>query len=83
MKLLHKEHDKNKVLELRQEIVNFLLKLQEKNGDPLYFYRIGQFYLQSGDRMNAQRYFSEASLRSPEGAYYKLAAKKLAEKLKQ
>jgi len=82
MKLLNTERNAKKKQELRQEIVAYMLKLQGRSGDNLYFYRLGQFYLHSGDRVNAQRYFSEAFLRSPDGAYYKLAAGKLAEKLK-
>ena len=83
MTLLNKETDARKVDELRREIVAFLSKLQEKSGDSLYFYRIGQFCLSIKDKKEAQHYFSLAYQHSKEGAYYKEAAKKLAEKLKQ
>jgi len=83
MSLLKEERDKRKTRELREEILGFLLKLQEKDGDPFFYYRIGQFHLNNGDKKAAQHSFSEAYLRSPEGTHYKLAAKKLAEKLKQ
>jgi tetratricopeptide (TPR) repeat protein len=83
MTLLNKETDVHKKNELRREIVTFLVKLQEKSGDPLYFYRIGQFYLRINDKQEAQHYFSLAFQYSKDGAYYKAAAKKLSEKLKQ
>lgn len=83
MNLLNKERNKRKKQELRQEVVRLLLKLSETGNDPLYYYRIGQFYLHAGDKTNAQHYFAEAYQRSPDGAYYKQAAKKLADKLKQ
>ncbi|NVN99048.1 MAG: hypothetical protein HXX17_06955 [Geobacteraceae bacterium] len=82
MKLISGERNSIKIKELRNEILTLLLKLQEQSGDPFYYYRIGQFHLSIGDRTTAQRSFSEAYLKSPEGAYYKPAAKKLAEKLK-
>lgn len=83
MQLLGQEKNKNTVLELREEIVGYLLKLHEKSGDPFYYYRIGQFYLGTGNKPEAQSYFAKAALFSPDGAYYKKAATKLAEKLKQ
>lgn len=82
MNLLKDERSVRKVVELRKEIVAFLLQLHEKSGDPFFFYRIGQFYLNIGNKKEAQHYFSKAYLQSPEGTHYKLAAKKLADKLK-
>jgi len=82
MHLLAKEKKRIEVLKLQEETVGFLLKLQEKSGNPFYYYRIGQFYLGIGKKSEAQDYFSKASLLSPQGAYYKPAAKKLAETLK-
>lgn len=82
MNLLSKERNERKKQELRQEVVRLLLKLSETSNDPLYYYRIGQFYLHTGDKAKAQHYFAEAYQRSPDGAYYKPAAKKLADKLK-
>lgn len=82
LQLLAREKNREKVLELQEETVGYLLKLQEKSGNPFYYYRIGQFYLNIGDKRQAQRYFAEASLRSPEGTHYKLAAEKLSKKLK-
>jgi len=83
MTLLNKETDVCKVNELRREIIALLSKLREKSGDSLYFYRIGQFCLTIKDKKEAQHYFSLAYQHSKEGAYYKEAAKKLAEKLNQ
>jgi len=83
MKLLREEKNVLKSRELRREILGLLQKMQEKSGDPLYYYRMGQFQLHMEDKKAAQQSFSEAYLRSPEGAYYKQAAKKLAENLKQ
>lgn len=81
--LIGKERDHLKRQALEQEIIGLLLKIHEKTGDPFYFYRIGQYYLNFGNRKEAQRYFNEAYLNSPDGTHYKLAAKKLAEKLNQ
>lgn len=82
MTLLNKERDKRKRRLLEEEIIGLLLKTQEQNGDPFYYYRIAQTYLNFGYRKEAQRYFDEAYLRSSDDAYYKQAAKKLSEKLK-
>lgn len=83
VKLLNNERNPKKRQELFQEVVGFLLKLQDKSKDPLYSYRIGQFYLHAGERAKAQQYFAEAYRCSADGAYYKEAARKLSEKLKQ
>lgn len=81
--LLAKEKSKKIIMELHREVVGYLNELQSKTGDPFYFYRIGQFYLDIGNKSEAQIYFAKASVLSKEGAHYKQAAKKLAEKLKQ
>lgn len=83
IKLLNKEKDARIVRELRTEVVSLLIKLQEKSGDPLYYYRIGQFYLAVKDKKQAQHYFQMAYQYSKEGDYYRPAAKKLSEKLMQ
>jgi tetratricopeptide (TPR) repeat protein len=83
MQLLGQEKNKDKIIKLQDETIGYMLKLYEKSSNPFYYYRIGQFYLSIGNKPEAQRYFSMASLSSPEGAYYKQAATKLAEKLKQ
>lgn len=80
--LLNVETDKRNLAELRSEIEMYLLKLQERNGDPLYFYRIGQFYLTFKDTKKARHFFSKAYQHSPEGSHYKEAARKLSEKLR-
>ena len=81
--LIGVEKNENIIHELQGEIVGYLLKIYEKTGDPFYFYRLGQFYLGIGNKSEAQKYFSKASILSSDGAYYKAAANKLAEKLKQ
>jgi len=81
--LLAREKNEEKVLTLKKETVGFLLELHEKSGDPFYYYRIGQFYLNTGDKLKASHYFSEAAQRSPQGTHYKLAAEKLSNKLKE
>lgn len=83
LQLLGQEKDNNKVKVLQNEIVEYLLKLYEGSKNPFYFYRIGQFYLNIGDKRLAQRYFSDAYIHSPDGTHYKQAAKKLSEKLIQ
>lgn len=80
--LLNKERDKLKRRALEEEIIDLLLKTREQTGNPFYYYRIAQTYLNFGNRKGAQHYFNEAYLRSPDNAYYKQAAKKLAETLK-
>ena len=80
--LLNSESDNIKRRNLRQEIVNLMLKLQEKSGDSLYYYRIGQFYLINKDNKNAKHFFHMAYSTSKDGAYYKEAAKKLSDKLR-
>lgn len=79
--LLNKERDKQKRRALEEEIIELLLKTREQTGNPFYFYRIAQTYLNFGNKKEAQHYFNEAYLRSPDNAYYKQAAKKLAETL--
>lgn len=69
--------------ELRLEIVTLTEKLQERSQDPFYLYRIGQLYLSMGNQDKASSYFARAYQESPNGAYYKTAAHKLAEKLKR
>lgn len=81
MTLLNIEIDTHKKNELSREIVTLLAKLQEKSGDSLYFYRIGQFYLSKKDEKQAQYYFALAYQHSKESDYYRAAAKKLSEKL--
>lgn len=81
--LLGQEKSKKKIKELQAEIIGYLLKLHELSRDPFYYYRLGQFHLDIGNKSEAQSYFAKASLLSDEGAHYKQAAKKLAEKLKQ
>lgn len=79
--LMGVEKNKVKILELQNETVGYLLKIYEKTKDPFYFYRIGQFYLVISNKSEAKKYFLKASELSSEDAYYKSAAKKLAEKL--
>lgn len=80
--LIAKERDAQKRNELVVETVGYFSKLHDRTGDPFIFYRIGQFYLNVGDKKGAQAYFSKAYQGSPDGTHYKMAALKLAEKLK-
>lgn len=79
--LLNKERDTLKRHALEAEIIELLKKMREQTGNPFYFYRIGQTYLNFGNKKEAQYYFNEAYLRSPDNAYYKQAARKLADNL--
>jgi len=69
--------------QIRKELISMLKKLQDNTGDPYFLYRLGQQFLFAGEKTEAQKYFAKAYEAAPEGAHYKMAAKKLAEKLKQ
>ncbi len=76
--------DRNvKTQQIRAEIIGFLSKLQANTGDAFYNYRIGQYYLAMGDTKDARNCFATAYEKAPAEAYYKLPAKKLADKLRQ
>lgn len=67
--------------ELRVEVVMLYEELALVTHDPFYHYRLGQFLLQEGDRVNAGHSFRLAAQGAPEGSAYKEAAAKLAAKL--
>lgn len=68
---------------IRQELITLFTKLQESTGDPYFFYKLGQQHLSMGNKVEARRFFVKAFDAAPEDAFYRLPAKKLAEKLKQ
>lgn len=65
------------------ELIDVLKKLHAHTSDPFYYYRIGQRYLFAHERGEARVYFELAYRHSSENAYYRPAAMKLAEKLRQ
>lgn len=73
--------DKRKKRGLEEENIELMIKLQAYTGDPYLYYNIGKLYLVIKDNTNASRYFSLAAERSPENAFYKAPAQKLAERL--
>lgn len=66
---------------IRRENVEHLIELHKTTGDPFYYYRIGQAYLALKDNVSARSYFILAADKSPEGAYYREPARKLARNL--
>jgi hypothetical protein len=74
---------KAKQAEIRVEQAELYKKLHAKTGDPLYLYKTGQMYLFMGKNAVARQFFAKAYDAAPENAFYRLAAKKLAEKLQQ
>ncbi len=67
--------------EIYEEIIAVHLELYQAYQDPFYHYRLGQIYLRKGDRESAARHFRLAFQTAPDGAHYKAAAAKLADKL--
>jgi protein O-mannosyl-transferase len=68
---------------IQREIMIAHDHLYIRTGDPMSLYRGGQMAMFLGDKKAAAKYFQKAYDKSPEGTYYRPAAKKLAEKLKQ
>lgn len=66
---------------IRRENVKHLIELNKATGDPFYYYRVGQAYLALNDNEAARGYFILAASKSPEGAYYREPARKLATNL--
>lgn len=62
------------------ENIEYVKQIQNNTGDPFYYYRIGQMYLGVKDKKKAAEYFKYAAERSPDGAYYKEPARKMARK---
>lgn len=83
LKRIQATKDRSEISKIREEIIELHVKLQVRTSDPFLYYRIGQLYLNNGNKSDAQKYFAKAYEASPETAYYKSAAKKLAEKLRQ
>lgn len=65
---------------IEQEVRVALLSLAEVSGDPLHYYRIGKNFLAIGMTAEAATYFKLAYEKSSDNAFYKAAAKRLAEK---
>lgn len=55
--------------------------LFRRTGDPLILYNNGQLFLDRGERGRAAECFRESYRLAPEGAHYKVPARRLAEKL--
>ncbi len=83
MTLIDEATDRKEKGHIRQEIITLLTKVQESTGDPYFLYKLGQQHLSMGNKAEAGKFFAKAFESAPEDAFYKLPAKKLAEKLKQ
>lgn len=68
---------------LYREIMDTNDHLYRKTGNPASLYRGGQMALFLGETRKAGEYFAKAYQSAPDEAYFKPAAKKLAEKYKQ
>ena len=63
-------------------MADLYMKLHARSGDPLYLYKSGQMYLFMGKKAEARQSFAKAYEAAPENAFYRVAAGKLAEKLR-
>lgn len=77
---MSKTRDRKKILKLRGEMIDLLVKLQAHTSDPYYYYRIGQLYLFNNNKAAASKYFAKAYEAAPDDVFYKAAAKKMADK---
>lgn len=64
------------------ENIELTKKLLALSGDPYNYYQIGKLCMIAGDNKQAVEYFRLAVEKSPENAFYKEPARKLAERLK-
>jgi hypothetical protein len=67
--------------ELIAELIEITDILYSRTKDPLLLYNNGQLYLKMGDEKQAFDCFSLSYETAPEGAHFKAAARRLAEKL--
>lgn len=69
----------------KEALVSELIELSEilyaRTRDPLLLYNNGQLYVDRGDRKSAATCFVRSYLAAPDGAHYKIPAKKLAQRL--
>ena len=63
------------------ELKSWLLRLEKITHNPFVWYRLGRVALALDDKLQAQKYFSEAAKRLPENSLYKAPAEKLAKTL--
>lgn len=80
-KRLFAKNDPDVRVMILRELVATYQRIYEKNEDPAMLYRRGQLALTLGERSLARDCFAKAYAEAPEGAFYKLAAKKLTTKL--
>ncbi|WP_020676432.1 tetratricopeptide repeat protein [Geopsychrobacter electrodiphilus] len=67
---------------LRREVISWLGRLHELSGNPFYYYRLGNMYLQLNESATAQQFFAKAAEEFPDNSIYKKPSQKLAERLK-
>lgn len=65
---------------IREDLLQFYVRLYSRNHDPFIRYRAGIVAMFLGRNQEAAVFFREAYRRAPEGAHYRAAAAKLAEK---
>lgn len=69
--------------EIANEIADELLILHGIFTDPFYYYQLGHIYLQVQNTREAKKYFTLAYVNAPNGIYYKMPARRLADGLKE
>lgn len=82
-KRLRQTSDPQKLQEINKELCELLKKMYGRTSDTFYCYRLGQSYLSMNNRSEAQKMFALVYEKAADSAYYKLPAKRLAEKLRQ
>ncbi|PLX91341.1 MAG: hypothetical protein C0621_11095 [Desulfuromonas sp.] len=82
-KRLLEAKDPEEVEFVREQLIQSYERLFSATKDPISLYRTGQLLISAGDKKEAARFFSEAYERAPQDAYYRQAAKKLAEKMRR
>jgi len=79
--LEQKQTSQKELHAIRMKQIDLTSELQSVTGDPYLLYRLGQLYLSVKDERNAATYFAKAFEKSPDNAYYKEPARKLAARL--
>jgi Flp pilus assembly protein TadD len=81
-KILFVSKDKSKQRRTIHDLIDTYHYIYLKDADPYIAYRRGQLLLLTGDRREAAHMFAQAGEKAPDDAFYKVAAKKLADKLR-
>lgn len=83
VKRLQQATELAEIEKIKKELFAVHSLIYKKSHDPFYLYRSGQLALSLGEKNQAQNFFARAYRQAPDTAHYKVAAGKLAEKLKK